>query len=454
MATSGGGWTCPKCQRQVPGSVITCRCGGAKPPVWAADVEEEASTGRRIASILVPVLVVLACGTGIAFWYQHPYHPTVVSPVGQGLLKRALSPSSATTGVATTPASAPKTTPDPVAPLTPPPPDGGAPSAGPSIEDMVAAATPAVVAIESDTARGTGFYVRPDLIVTNAYVVRGSTTVKIKFADNRSGEATVTMIPDGIDLALLRPSAGSEGKAVLQLSSIAHVRPGQEVIAIGSALGVLQNTVTRGIVSAMRQDGGVMLLQTDAAINPGNSGGPLLDRSGRVVGVNTMKVGGATSIGFALAADHVKRLIEAPAGQRPPSFDPQTTLVPEQPAAPAASGPHAQAVASYERQLHSIAGRADQLDEAWDRFKATCNGAASTAMTGDREWFGVWVNRPSVGVNMGDCSSGVNEITRLANSVRVLMSTNEEIARRAGVYPGETRELRHKYRLEWDHWGK
>jgi hypothetical protein len=150
----------------------------------------------------------------------------------------------------------------------------------------------------------------------------------------------------------------------------------------------------------------------------------------------------------------VKRLIEAPAGQPPPSFDPQTTLVPGPPAPPAASGPHAQAVASYEQQLQSISARADQVDEAWDRFKATCTGAASTPMTGDREWFGVWVNRPSVGVNMGDCSSGVNEITRLANSVRVLMTTNEELARRAGVYPGETRELRHKYRLEWDRWGK
>ena len=88
------------------------------------------------------------------------------------------------------------------------------------------------------------------------------------------------------------------------------MRPGEEVVAIGSALGVLQNTVTRGIVSAIRIDGGVTLLQTDAAINPGNSGGPLLDRNGTVVGVNTMKVGSAASIGFAVAAEHVRAIVE------------------------------------------------------------------------------------------------------------------------------------------------
>jgi S1-C subfamily serine protease len=82
------------------------------------------------------------------------------------------------------------------------------------------------------------------------------------------------------------------------------------VVAIGSALGVLQNTVTRGILSAVLTDGGVTLIQTDAAINPGNSGGPLLDRNGQVVGVNTLKLGAAASIGFAVAADHVRAIVE------------------------------------------------------------------------------------------------------------------------------------------------
>jgi hypothetical protein len=75
-------------------------------------------------------------------------------------------------------------------------------------------------------------------------------------------------------------------------------------------MGVLESSVTRGIVSAIRPFEGATLVQTDAAINPGNSGGPLLDRSGRVVGIATMKVAEGESIGFAVAADHARELLQ------------------------------------------------------------------------------------------------------------------------------------------------
>ena len=68
----------------------------------------------------------------------------------------------------------------------------------------------------------------------------------------------------------------------------ALAKPGQEIIVIGSALGTLQNSVSRGIVSGLRNSGGATLVQTDAAANPGNSGGPMLDRSGAVIGITTM----------------------------------------------------------------------------------------------------------------------------------------------------------------------
>jgi S1-C subfamily serine protease len=148
-----------------------------------------------------------------------------------------------------------------------------------------------------------------------------------------------------VDLATLRPAPGSEGTTVLELSSIARVRPGQEVIAIGSALGVLQNTITRGIVSALRNDAGIMLIQTDAAINPGNSGGPLLDRSGRVVGVNTMRSSTGASIGFAVAADHARTLVDTPAGTTPALPSPgNSQIMPAQRSA--IDDEHAQAVAA------------------------------------------------------------------------------------------------------------
>jgi hypothetical protein len=329
---------------------------------------------------------------------------------------------------------------------------GGAPA---SLEDMIAAATPAVVLIETDAGRGSGFFVRSDLIVTNAHVVRGSTTVKVKFADGKAGSALVIAVADNVDLAILRPAAGSQGTTVLELSSIARIRPGQEVIAIGSALGVLQNTVTRGIVSALRNDGGVMLLQTDAAINPGNSGGPLLDRAGHVVGVNTMKVGTAASIGFAVAADHVRTLVDNPSGAAAkPAGSPGSSLIAsaQQPAASPPDDGHAQAVAAYETLLKSVQPRADQIDDYWDRFKKSCN--ASAVGGGDRQWFGVWTQRPEIRAAIPDCSVWLNDLVQLATAVRTAMTAAEENARRGGVYPGEARDLRKKYRLGWDGWEK
>ena len=88
------------------------------------------------------------------------------------------------------------------------------------------------------------------------------------------------------------------------------VEVGHDVIAIGSPLG-LEGTVTRGIVSGLRSLGRVPLVQIGATIHPGNSGGPLLDASGQVIGVNTLKLRPATaeSLGFAIGVDHVKAVL-------------------------------------------------------------------------------------------------------------------------------------------------
>jgi hypothetical protein len=328
----------------------------------------------------------------------------------------------------------------------------GAPA---SLEDMVAAATPAVVLIETDTARGTGFFVRGSTIVTNAHVVRGATTVRLKLSNGRAGTATVTSVADGIDLALLQPAPGSEGSTILELSSVGHVRPGQEVVAIGSALGVLQNTVTRGIVSAMRQDGRVMLIQTDAAINPGNSGGPLLDHAGRVVGVNTMKVGSATSIGFAIAADHVRNLLDSPTTAPAAPLTPgDSASIPEPiPSSPPTDDGHAQALEAFEMQLKKISLRADQIDDYWERFKKACNVSAG-GDHGDREWFGIWNKPPIVQANLADCSIWTNDMLQVSTAVKSAMAAAAESARTTGLYPGQVRTLRHKYRLEWDGWDR
>ena len=182
-----------------------------------------------------------------------------------------------------------------------------------SLEDLVARALPAVASIQAGNARGTGFFVRPDAIITNAHVIDGQTTVRLQVGD-RSFAGRVMSVSPGSDLAVIQVERPNPSQVTLELGSSGRARVGQEVIAIGSALGVLSNTVTRGIVSAVRQVGPVTLVQTDAAINPGNSGGPLLDRQGMVIGVNSMAVGrqAGEGVAFAVAIDHV----DAAAGQR------------------------------------------------------------------------------------------------------------------------------------------
>jgi S1-C subfamily serine protease len=425
---------------------------------WAGEVADDAPDGMaRARSIASGVLVIAAAIAGIYFWIAHRQTMAQLEAeraqraAARGWTGPAATPMSAPGGGAANAAMTPDTKLPTVASADNPP---------ATLEDMVAAATPAVVIIETDTTRGSGFYVRANTIVTNAHVVHGATTVKVRLANGRVGSANVTNVGDGVDLALLKPNAGFEGSTVLDLSSVGHVRPGQEVVAIGSPLGVFQNTVTRGIVSAMRQDGRVMFIQTDAAINPGNSGGPLLDRNGRVVGVNTMKVGSATSINFAIAADHVRNLLDSPSSPvlLPPSAQtpsaPSDSAVPSTPAAlPPDDGRDRQALTAFETQLKKISMRSDQIDEYWDRFKRSCNASAG-APHGDREWFGVWSKQLSVQANLTDCSTWTADLLQITAAVRNAITEANESARTSGIVPGQVRQLRHKYRLEWDAWDK
>jgi serine protease Do len=163
--------------------------------------------------------------------------------------------------------------------------------------------------IDAGRSRGTGFFVARDLVITNAHVVGQEATVILRMDDGTTTPARVERLSVETDLALLRAPGARLSGTVLPLGSALALRAGQEVIVIGSPLG-LQSTVTRGIVSALRNASGVLLIQTDAAINPGNSGGPLLDRQGRVIGIATLKQGDAESLGFAVAVDHAKALID------------------------------------------------------------------------------------------------------------------------------------------------
>ena len=149
-----------------------------------------------------------------------------------------------------------------------------------SLEDVISRSMPAVVRVEAGSGFGTGFFVAPDTILTNVHVVSGNSTVTIRRPGGATQSAHVEFTAPELDIAVMRVSSPDPNQPTLTMGSGMHARAGQEVITLGTPMG-LQNTVTRGIVSAVREVGGLTLVQTDAAVNPGNSGGPLGDRYGR-----------------------------------------------------------------------------------------------------------------------------------------------------------------------------
>ena len=173
------------------------------------------------------------------------------------------------------------------------------------------------------------------LIATNYHVVEGADTLSVAFADGTAAEATVKGFDEEKDLAVVAVSVDDidsdtqDSISVAKIGSSDDLKVGEQVIAIGNALGYGQS-VTTGIVSAKNRrmdsdnntvtDGstddsstdGVNLIQTDAAINPGNSGGALLNMDGEVVGINSAKLASTEveGMGYAIAISDVTDILE------------------------------------------------------------------------------------------------------------------------------------------------
>ena len=209
-----------------------------------------------------------------------------------------------------------------------------------SVEQVAAKVVPSVVKLETDMGRqseeGSGIILTSDgLILTNNHVVEAAkdasngTKTTVTFSDGRTASFTVVGTDPSSDIAVVRAD-GVSGLTPITLGSSANLRVGQNVVAVGSPLG-LEGTVTTGIISALNRPvaaGGdaanqntvLDAIQTDAAINPGNSGGALVNMNGELIGSNsaiaTLGSGsmgpqsGSIGLGFAIPIDQAKRIAD------------------------------------------------------------------------------------------------------------------------------------------------
>ena len=205
-----------------------------------------------------------------------------------------------------------------------------------SVEAVASAVLPSVVSIKVSTAQGggegTGIVLSSDgLILTNNHVVAEAAsggTLSVTLNDGTSHKATIVGRDPVTDLAVIKAD-GVSGLKKATLGTSANLDPGEQVVAIGSPLG-LQGTVTSGIISALNrpvrtgdatgtENASTVIdaLQTDAAINPGNSGGPLVNMRGEVVGINSAiaslgasqgSQSGSIGLGFSIPIDEARTI--------------------------------------------------------------------------------------------------------------------------------------------------
>jgi S1-C subfamily serine protease len=161
-----------------------------------------------------------------------------------------------------------------------------------SRKEMLSELIKGVVTVDMEKGHGSGFIISNDgYIITNEHVVSGESLVKVKFSQGFALDATVVKVNKDFDVALLKVTASD--LPAMAIGNDGQLMLGEEIFAIGTPLDTeLGQSVTRGVLSGKREIEGRAYLQTDVSINPGNSGGPLIDETGAVIGVATLKISG------------------------------------------------------------------------------------------------------------------------------------------------------------------
>jgi S1-C subfamily serine protease len=444
---------CPSCGRRVPRNVATCRCGTTLPVDGPAPVlEAEAESSTSGSSTLVLILIgVIAAGAG--YWYLMRPAPSAVQAGVEAAPEAAAEAPGAVPAAGASPearawdASANAKT---VAPAsTADAPAVAAPRAElpASLEEMVDRVMPAVVLIETSSGRGSGFYVRHDTLITNVHVVGNDGYVTLRRMDGSSVNARVESRAPAFDIAVLKVATPSASQTVIPMGTAHSLRPGQEIVVIGSALGTLQNSVSRGIMSGLRTSGGATLVQTDAATNPGNSGGPMLDKNGAVIGITTMGYRGAEGLNFGVAIDHARDIMEG----RQANLGSQRGLtdIQSQSRGSESDRQQQQGEQQFREAIDQLARTANSFDNGWRRFRQTCYTSPIPGNY-DREWFAMLAPRgmPSnAGVGCVAYFSGMEADMKKFGQ---MMKQAIDEARRANVLPGTIREALRSNRLDFE----
>lgn len=182
-------------------------------------------------------------------------------------------------------------------------------SVGEDFSGIIENSVKAVVTIKTDIAQGTGFIIsKQGYIVTNAHILSGGSYIDALTFEQEKISVTFIGYDGKLDIALLKIQGDY---TYLELDDSDKIQVGEKVIAIGNPLG-LQFSVSEGIVSGIHRTGPSGLdayIQTDAALNPGNSGGPLINRQGKVIGINNFKLSEGESLGFALESNYIKEAV-------------------------------------------------------------------------------------------------------------------------------------------------
>ncbi|HYE89066.1 MAG TPA: trypsin-like peptidase domain-containing protein [Vicinamibacterales bacterium] len=438
----------------MPRSVGTCRCGAALTNADPETAAVPAVADRRTSPVAVLALVAVVL-IGAGYWlFMRPQAPQAAAATIPATADAPAATSDGAAGPPTSPearawdAAAKAAIVGPAVPATTDArPQPGPESPAATIEEMVQRVMPAVVLVQTTSGRGSGFYVRHDTVITNVHVVQNDGYVTLRKSDGSTASARVETRAPAFDIAVLKVAQPSVSQAVVPMGSAQSLKAGQEIVVIGSALGTLQNTVSRGIVSALRTSGGATLVQTDAATNPGNSGGPMLDRNGAVVGITTMGYRGAEGLNFGVAIEHARDLLEG----RLVDLGTQSGLSNIQSAARGSESDRRlqQGEEQFRGGVEQLAQGAAHIDEGWRRFRAQCY-TSPIAGNYNREWFVVMVPKALPANAAAGCVAYYQTLEGNIREFHNLMRRVIGDARRANVLPGTIRDALRANRLDFE----